>query len=647
MMKLKLFGVFELTNHAGNPIALPAKKDQALLTVLALSDAVAREQVTALLWSDRAEQQARKSLRQSLVVLRRVLKGAGEVLPPDRRQVLSLAADELDIDARHFEVLARAGDLTSLLAAAALYDEGLLQHFAVPGDGFSDWLEGQRRRYDDLASGVFAALGEKLILTEDWTEAEAVSRRLIAINPLRETGHCLLMQALSGAGRRGEALQQFHSLSGLLRHELDVLPDLDSTSLYQTIRQQPVPRIVSLEGSEAPIADPRPGIVVLPLRMADDDVTLADGLSEEIIASLSAYRWFFVISGLQAMSYRGRAVTPTELAVELGVGYVLDGDIRRNGNRLHLRLNLSETTRGELIWSDSIECYFDEALQVQGELARHVAQIIEPEILRGEDEGRPRAQTGDMDAWHLAVRARRLADHARRDSLEQAYALASQAIKLKPDSPFGHAALAWSIWMRDILFRGHGIGIPEGIAAAERAIERDSRLYLGHVTLGVCQLRIGEHDRSVTSLRRAIDLNPSFAPAYNQITSGLTLSGRSSEAVDYIGSLDRISPHDAFRGYYQCVRALTYFMVGNDGAAIENAQASLAGHPIWLSSELVLLAASQRAGEVATTEKAMISFRKNHGKVTIEKLREDFPFRHDSDFQVLGHQLRAAGVPGR
>ena len=364
-----------------------------MLAHLALTDGSSRERLAVLLWPDRADAQARKSLRQSLVVLRRALNGAREVLPGDRRQILSLASEAITVDARRFDTLVRTDSIASLQEAARIYSGPLLEHLSLPATPYLDWLDGERARFEDRACRVFAALAENSLALRDWSNAEAAARRLISVDPLRETGHRLAIQALAGAGRRSEALQQFHRLNGLLRQELDVGPDLDSLTLYRRIRNESNDRGHAIPAGtgdptrqqpSTPVV-PRPGLIVLPLRFGNGSAQvaeLADGLTEEIIAALAAYHWFFVISALQASTYRDMPVAPARLAKELRVGYILDGSLRRSENRVHLRLNLTETGRGELVWSERIDCFVDEILQAKGDLVRQVANLVEPELLR-------------------------------------------------------------------------------------------------------------------------------------------------------------------------------------------------------------------------------------------------------------------------
>ena len=659
MLHLQLFGGFELSDADGAAIALPVRKDRALLALLALRGAGGcdRAGLAEMLWPDRGEEQARKSLRQSLVTLRKSLNGAGDILPADRRQRLSLDPARVAVDARRFEELAARNTFASLREAAELYNGVFLEDLSIRASAFQDWMAGERTRFEDLACSVFAGLAQGLIERGDWDGAGAAARRVIEIDPLREVGHRLLMAALHGAGRRTEALQQFHRLSGVLRQELDVRPDLDTVALYQGIRQQArgiergagsqVAGATRNQQSASALALARPGLIVLPLRFIDadaDDEVLADGLTEELIESLAAYRWFFVISALQAKVYKDKPVSPRRLAHDLQVRYVVNGTLRRAGNRLELRLVLSETTSGEHLWSDRIGCFLDEVLDAQDQLARQIARTMEPELVRHEDQLALRTPSKDLEAWSLVIRSRRLADLGREDSLAQACTLARQAIAADPESAFGHAGLAWALWVTYKLGERDRSLLPEALQAASRAIDIDPRYYLGHMAAGGCRLSLHDHDGAIESLRRAIDANPSFPVSYNQLISCLTLAGRPHDALSYVEPLDRISPNDPFLGFYRCVRALTYFFVGDDAAAIENAELSLVHHPGWMPSEVVLIASTQRAGMKAEAAAAVRNFQSNHGALTTAEARRLLNFRYERDFQVFGRQLRAAGV---
>ena len=478
---------------------LAGRKDMALLAYLAMSDEpVDRSRMMALLWGDRAEEQARKSLRQSLVVLRQALNLDADALPTARDQKLRIDRSLLSIDVAEFEAAALSGDTGR---AAPLYRGRLLQEFRAPTSAFEDWLTIERAHFDDLASGVFADLAEARLIDRDGTGAAEAARCAIDINPLNEHGHRLYMRALEAAGRRNEALQQFHRLSGLLREELDVRPDPETTALYRSMKREPrqLRPAETVDISKAGIS--RPGLAVLPLRFVEngfEDDAIADGLTDELISSLAAYRWFFVTSALQAAALRGRDFEPQELHAKLGVRYVLSGVLHRSGNRLAIRLDLSDPVSGQHIWSERQKCYLNEALEAQDVLARRVAAAIEPELLRAEAEIALRIPLADFSRWERLAKARRLAEQGGTDGLIRGVKLAAEVVRRHPDCAYAQATLGWNAWLKFIIggrprdgYARDETSVEEGVEASETAIRIDPRLYLGHASAGGWDTRFG------------------------------------------------------------------------------------------------------------------------------------------------------------
>ena len=271
MLRLRLLGGLELIGSAGQTVNFVSRKDAALLAFLAMRyHPVDRSEIADLLWGDRAEEQARKSLRQALVSLRQLLNQGAEVLTSTRRQSIALNRDELWIDARAFEDAIRAGQ-TEL--ASSLHRGPLLGNFRCPTPAFENWLQVERTRLDDLASGAFIEAAQNRLVVADWDQAEESARRAIEINAFNEEAHQLLMRAKSGAGKRNEALQQYHRLYSLLRDELDVRPTSETTGLYHRIKRagESQRAVVSLPGAESETSiTAQPGLAVLHLQFVED-----------------------------------------------------------------------------------------------------------------------------------------------------------------------------------------------------------------------------------------------------------------------------------------------------------------------------------------------------------------------------------------
>ncbi len=236
-LRLNLLGGFEVRLASGEPLDIAAKKTRALLAYLALpaGRSHSRDKLVGLLWSDRADEQARNSLRQALTELTRAL---ALVEPPPlvkRRDTLALDGGAVEVDALLLERLAASKDIGDLRRAAALYVADLLDGFDARDPVFEEWLRGERRRVRDLATTVL----KKLLATETGPGALDIAQRLLAIDPLQEEAHRALMRLHAEAGETGAALRQYEQCRDLLKRELDVAPSLETETLYREIRQRP------------------------------------------------------------------------------------------------------------------------------------------------------------------------------------------------------------------------------------------------------------------------------------------------------------------------------------------------------------------------------------------------------------------------
>jgi DNA-binding SARP family transcriptional activator len=208
-LTLRILGDFEVRDEAGRLVEVGAKKNRALLATLALapSGSMRREQISRLLWSDRADDQGRSSLRQALAALRKDLAASGSepiVASEDRVRLDLLMAE---VDALAFRRLAASADIEELRAASALYRGELLADVEIRDAAFEQWVRSERRRFADLEIHVL----EKLWPQETGPARLQIANRLVALDPLRESAHRTLMQAYAEAGERSLALRQYES----------------------------------------------------------------------------------------------------------------------------------------------------------------------------------------------------------------------------------------------------------------------------------------------------------------------------------------------------------------------------------------------------------------------------------------------------
>src|SRR5262245_26943839 len=250
--ELTLLGGFEI-KVAGRVVDLPGQKDRALLAILVLSSGVAhsRDKLASLLWGERGDQQARDSLKHGLTRLRQCLE---LVTPPpivaDRRSV-RLDPVAITSDTVTFERLASEGTADSLERATALYRGDLLDGIGIRDPAFEDWLLVERQRLRNLVEDALTRLLEQSMANGARERAAAAARRLLSLDPLRESASRALMQIHAGCGQTSQALKLYETLRDRLHRELGVKPERETVQLYESIRQRRSGVEASAAGSPA------------------------------------------------------------------------------------------------------------------------------------------------------------------------------------------------------------------------------------------------------------------------------------------------------------------------------------------------------------------------------------------------------------
>ncbi|MBI2719436.1 MAG: hypothetical protein HY245_16265 [Rhizobiales bacterium] len=364
---LALLGSFALALPGGSRAAVATKKNRALLAILALSPGLqaTRQRLADLLWGDRAEAQARSSLRQSLTGLRRELGGTEAAILQTRDDTVALRPGAIAIDVADFLNLADSGEIAGLRRAASLYRGELLVDMAIHAPAFDDWLAGERQHLADRAILVL----EKLSTMERGEARIEVAKRLVGLDNLREASHRALMLAYLEAGENGLALKQYETCRKLLKDELGAEPATATRDLRQRLSQgaaTPPPAT-----SHDPALDARPSIAVLPFADLSGDAAqdiFCEGLALNIVASLGRFHELFVIDRFSTLAYRGRPVTSAQAAGELAVRYILEGSVQKAGDRIRVSVQLVDGAENRQLWTETYDRQLTDIFAVQDEI---------------------------------------------------------------------------------------------------------------------------------------------------------------------------------------------------------------------------------------------------------------------------------------
>ncbi len=236
---ISLFGGFEARLGSGEALPLKGRKTQALVAYLALppGEPRARDKLTALLWSDRGEEQARSSLRQALSELRKALGDADPTPLVAGRDAVSLDADAVEVDVITFERLITEGTQETLEQASMLYQGELLDGLGVDDPAFEEWLRTERQRLHERAREAMTHLLDQQMAAGEADGAIATARRLLALDPLQEAAHRALMRLYADGGDRTLALKQYQACRDVLQAELGVEPAAETARLHEEIRR--------------------------------------------------------------------------------------------------------------------------------------------------------------------------------------------------------------------------------------------------------------------------------------------------------------------------------------------------------------------------------------------------------------------------
>ncbi|BCM18739.1 BTAD domain-containing putative transcriptional regulator [Mesorhizobium sp. J8] len=239
-IRLSTFGGLQVFSPEGRQIAVASRKAQALLVYLAMAGGrpQSRDKLAALLWEDRGEAQARASLRQELLVLRKALGLKGSELAGGSGEGIVLAPDCLDVDALQFEQLMAARTPQSDEQAAALYQGPFMEAFNPKAPAFESWLAAMRQHLNEMAVKALTALLKNRMASGSSAPALELALRLLPLDPLEENVHRALMQLYVRQGRIGAALRQFHVCREILQRELGVRPEPETEQIYQEIQQR-------------------------------------------------------------------------------------------------------------------------------------------------------------------------------------------------------------------------------------------------------------------------------------------------------------------------------------------------------------------------------------------------------------------------
>lgn len=561
MLRLALFGEFSAAGADGTEIAIKSKKAKALLAYLALSPkkSRSREEIIALLWSDRGEAQARASLRQVLVGLRRDLGEAAS-------QALIVTNEAIALD------------LGNLTIEVANQGEELLAGFHLHDPAFEDWLRDERLRHEDMMPGS--------------------------------------------------------------------------------------------RPPERPLPD-KPSIAVLPFTNLSADPEqdyFTEGITEDIITAIARFRNLFVIARESSFKYKGNPVTVQDVGRDLGVQFVLEGSVRRAGERIRVTAQLVDAATGHHVWAEFYDRELNDIFAVQDDITQMIVSMLAGRIEGSMLERAKRKRPESFGAYDYVLRADESlwlyseGDWAgMKESIENSRQMFLKAIELDPSYGRAYEGLAhthymdWAFLLSETLYDD----FEKALEYAQKAVDLDEAESRAHYTLAATHAIRKEYERTRFHCKKAMVLNPNDADTLVRISYLLSLLGEHEEAIEVGERALRLNPyHPPWYLTLLCVPYFASHRYQEAITAIKGARTSYPDDDAWLAACYAYL------GELDEARTLMKNFLRSSGPEawwmnvpdTTPHVERDptgllryavfmFPFKNRSDLDHLLNGLRKAGLP--
>jgi TolB-like protein/class 3 adenylate cyclase/Flp pilus assembly protein TadD len=391
----------------------------------------------------------------------------------------------------------------------------------------------------------------------------------------------------------------------------------------------------------------RPSIAVLPFdNMSGDSEQeyFADGIAEDIITGLSKLRWFFVIARNSSFAYRGKAIDVKRAARELGVRYVLEGSVRKGGNRVRITAQLIDAASGNHVWADRYDGDLSDVFELQDEITKKVVSALEPRLLEAEALRAQNRAPEDIGAWDLVMQANsRLWRHTKVDS-DAAIVLLRQATEGFPDYAPAHSILAFALLFRAIQGGVSGSSdVKDAVALANRALELDESDPWAHVSLGYAEFLVRHTAHAIQEFQRALEINPNFAAAHGYLGTALAFNGQSEEAIHHGELALRMNPYDPQNAIHHVGLAVAHYCAEAFDKAVGAARKAVQQRPGWPPGHRIYCASLAQAGQINEARAALDQLEVLQPQISIAWVEQNTPYQ-PSAMAKLVEGLRKAGL---
>jgi adenylate cyclase len=398
-----------------------------------------------------------------------------------------------------------------------------------------------------------------------------------------------------------------------------------------SIVENAAPIVVSAVVAKTDISSPeRPSIAVLPFANMSGDAEqeyFADGISEDIITGLSKLRWFFVIARNSSFAYKGKAIDVKRAARELGVRYVLEGSVRKGGNRVRITAQLIDAATSNHIWADRYDGDLTDVFALQDEITEKVVAAIEPKLLEAEGIRSQNRSSDDLGAWDMVIQANSLFWRLTKAETEAAIDVLRRAVERYPNYGPAHSILAFVLLISGYLgWTALEQQLPEAARLAARAAQLDDSDPWAHLALGFVAFVRRQTNVAAAEFRHALELNPNFAAAHGYLGWTLAFDGQSDEAARHLEEAIRMSPHDPQNAVFNTGLAVVHYLEGRYANAVEYSSKTMQQRSAFTAGHRIHVASLAQNGQIDDAREALARLKEMHPDLSISWIEKNVPY---------------------
>ena len=392
----------------------------------------------------------------------------------------------------------------------------------------------------------------------------------------------------------------------------------------------------------------KPSIAVLPFDNLSADAkndVISDGLTEDIITSLSKISTMFVIARNSTFTYKGKPVKVQQVAEELGVRYVLEGSVQRSGEQLRMTAQLIDATTGRHLWSERYDREVQEIFALQDEITKQIVAALEVKLTAGKGARVAASGTKNVKAWELVREGETIHRRFSKENNAQAREIYKRAIELDPEY-----ALAWAQLGATHFFAGRfqwsnsaDESFERAIELSKKALSLDDALSGPHGVLSLIYLFQRRHDEAIAEGERAVALSPNTAQNYSTLGFTLAFTGRHAEAIALLKKAMRLSPY--YPDYMVWMLGMAHTEAGQYEEAVQILKSSLERNPNHFLPYVRLAAAFSEMGREAEARAAAAQVLRINPNFTITYWERVSPYKDVAAWARHRNALLIAGLP--